>query len=127
MRRNAFTLFEVLMALGMFVIAVGGLTIALDRAFSAANLLRREEEVRQQIESLLDESLFLPLAVLEEGREIGPDALGVRYAVGVEPTEEFRNMEDEVLEGMWVVTVRAEWQQGGQKQQWRESFLRYEP
>jgi hypothetical protein len=115
------------MALGMFVIAVGGLTIALDRAFSAANLLRREEEVRQQIESLLDESLFLPLAVLEEGREIGPDALGVRYAVGVEPTEEFRNMEDEVLEGMWVVTVRAEWQQGGQKQQWRESFLRYEP
>lgn len=127
MRRNAFTLFEVLMALGMFVIAVGGLAVALDRAFAAANLLRREEEIRQQIESLVDESLFLPVSVLEEGREIGPDELGVRYAVSAEPTEEFRNMDDEILGGIWVVTVRAQWEERGQKQEWRESFLRFQP
>lgn len=115
------------MALGMFVIAVGGLAVALDRAFAAANLLRREEEIRQQIESLVDESLFLPIPVLEEGREVGPDELGVRYAVSVEPTEEFRNMDDEILEGLWVVTVRAQWEDRGQKQEWRESFLRFQP
>lgn len=115
------------MALGMFVIAVGGLAVALDRAFAAANLLRREEEIRQQIESLVDESLFLPVSVLEEGREIGPDELGVRYAVSAEPTEEFRNMDDEILGGIWVVTVRAQWEERGQKQEWRESFLRFQP
>jgi len=127
MKHQGFTLFEVLLALGMFVVAVGGLALALDRAFEAAIFLRKEEEIRQQIESLLDESLALPIGILEEGREVGPDALGVRYRIAAEPTEEFRNLEEEVLEGLWVVTVLAEWQDRGQKQQWRESHLRYAP
>lgn len=127
MKRGGFTLLEVLVALGMFVLAVGGLAFALDRAFAASNYLRRDVEIRQQIESLLDEAMALPVAALEQGREAGPDALGVRYTVIAEPTFDFRNKDDEELGGLWRVTVAAEWTEQGEKQTWRESFLRYQP
>jgi type II secretory pathway pseudopilin PulG len=127
MKRGGFTLLEVLVALGMFVLAVGGLAFALDRAFAASNYLRRDVEIRQQIESLLDEAMALPVAALEQGREAGPDALGVRYRVIAEPTDEFRNKDDEELFGLWRVTVAAEWTEQGEKQTWRESFLRFQP
>jgi type II secretory pathway pseudopilin PulG len=127
MKRGGFTLLEVLVALGMFVLAVGGLAFALDRAFAANNYLRRDEEIRQQLESLLDESMALPVSVLEQGREAGPDVLGVKYSVTAEPTFEFRNKDDEELGGLWRVTVRAEWTEQGEKQTWQESHLRYQP
>lgn len=127
MRRGGFTLLEVLVALGMFVLAVGGLAFALDRSFAANNYLRRDGEIRQQLESLLDESMALPVAVLEQGREAGPDVLGVTYSVAAEPAPEFRNKDDEELGGLWRVTVRAEWIEQGEKQEWQESHLRYQP
>ena len=49
MKRHGFTLLEVLIALGMFMLAVTGLALALDRAFSASILLRRDDEIRLQI------------------------------------------------------------------------------
>ena len=127
MKHGGFTLLEVLVALGMFVLAVGGLAFALDRAFAANNYMRRDEEIRQQIESLLDESLALPVATLEQGREAGPDALGVKYYVIAEPAPEFRNKDDEELTGLWRVTVRAEWTEQREKQEWKESHQRYQP
>jgi type II secretory pathway pseudopilin PulG len=127
MKRAGFTLLEVLVALGMFVLAVGGLAFALDSAFAASNYLRREVEIRQQIESLLDEAMALPVAALEQGREAGPDVLGVRYSIIAEPTIEFRNKDDEELAGLWRVTVTADWTEQGEKQTWRESFLRFQP
>lgn len=127
MKRAGFTLLEVLVALGMFVLAVGGLAFALDGAFAASNYLRREVEIRQQIESLLDEAMALPVAALEQGREAGPDVLGVRYAIIAEPTIEFRNKDDEELAGLWRITVTADWTEQGEKQTWRESFLRFQP
>lgn len=115
------------MALGMFVLAVGGLSLALDRAFSASNVLRRDVEVRQQVESLVDQATAMPVAELEQGKESGPDALGITYFMGAELTDEFRNLDNEELAGLWRVTVRASWLEQGEKQEWTETFLRYEP
>jgi type II secretory pathway pseudopilin PulG len=126
-KNRGFTLIEVLVALGMFVLAVGGLALALDRAFAASNLLRQEDEIRQQMASLIDESMILPIDVLTQGRETGPDALGVKYSVSAEPLEDLRNKNDEVLGGLWTVTVRAEWEQNGEAAEWKEEFLRYQP
>ena len=44
MKQRGFTLLEVLIALGMFMLAVTGLALALDRAFSASILLRRDDD-----------------------------------------------------------------------------------
>lgn len=127
MRSRGFTLLEVLISLGMFVLAVGGLALALDRAFSASIILRRDDEIRQQLESLIDQAMVLPIDRLREGIESGPDALGAKYATTAEPVEDLVNEKQETLGGIWKITVRAAWEEGGQEQEWKEEFLRYQP
>lgn len=127
MRARGFTLLEVLIALGMFVFAVGGLALALDRAFSASIILRRDDEIRQQIESLIDQAMVLPIETLKQGTESGPDLLGVKYASVAEPVEDLVNKDQATLGGIYKVTVRATWKEGGAEQQWKEEFLRYQP
>jgi len=122
-----FTLLEVLIALGMFVLAVGGLALALDRAFAASILLRRDDEIRQQVESLVDQSMVLSINTLQQGLESGPDALGVKYTTVAEPVEDLVNKDEQVLGGIWKITVRAVWEEGSQEQEWKEEFLRYQP
>ena len=127
MKLRGFTLLEVLIALGMFVLAVGGLALALDRAFSASIILRRDDEIRQQIESLIDQAMVLPIDGLQQGIESGPDALGAKYSSVAEPVEDLVNKDQETLGGIWKITVRAAWEEGGQEQEWKEEFLRYQP
>jgi len=126
-RTRGFTLLEVLIALGMFVLAVGGLALALDRAFSASIILRREDEVRQQIESLIDQAMVLPIDTLQQGLESGPDELGAKYSTQAEPVEDLVNKDQETLGGIWKISVRATWDEGGKQQEWKEEFLRYHP
>lgn len=118
---------EVLIALGMFVLAVGGLALALDRAFSASIILRRDGEIRQQIESLIDQAMILPIDRLQQGIESETDALGVKYSTIAEPVEDLVNKEQETLGGIWKITVRAAWEEGGRDEEWKEEFLRYQP
>ena len=127
MKPHGFTLLEVLIALGMFVLAVAGLALALDRAFSASIILRRDDEIRQQIESLIDQAMVLPIDRLQQGIESGPDALGAKYSSVAEPVEDLVNKDQETLGGIWKITVRAAWEEGGQEQEWKEEFLRYQP
>jgi len=126
-RSRGFTLLEVLIALGMFMLAVTGLALALDRAFSASILLRRDDEIRQQVESLVDQSMVLPIDTLQQGMESGPDALGAKYSTVAEPVEDLVNKDEETLGGIWKITVRAAWEEGSQEQEWKEEFLRYQP
>mgnify|MGYP003584292786 CR=1 FL=1 len=126
MRTAAFTLFEVLIALAMFALALGGLAIALDKIVEASSFLRDEAEIRRQMESWTDQAMTIPLPTLAQGQESEPDAMGVTYSLGAEPAE-LRNRKDEELAGLWWVTVRATWTEGEEKQEWEEKFLRYEP
>ena len=64
MKKAGFTLLEMLTAMFMFVLAVGGLAMAMDKIFAANVMMRRDGEVRQQLESLLDESMVMPIADL---------------------------------------------------------------
>ena len=127
MRTRGFTLLEVLIALGMFMLAVGGLALALDRAFAASLVLRRDDEIRQQIESLIDQAMILPMDTLQQGLESEPDAIGVKYSTVAEPVEDLVNKDEQTLGGLWKITVRAAWEEGGEEQDWKEEFLRYQP
>ena len=126
MKKAGFTLLEMLTAMFMFVLAIGGLAMAMDKIFAANVIMRRDGEVRQQLESLLDEAMVLPIETLEEGREVGPDAMGAKFLVRAEPAEVL-NKDNEALNGLWWITVRAEWTEGRQDQEWEEKFLRYQP
>jgi type II secretory pathway component PulJ len=125
-KKAGFTLLEMLTAMFMFVLAIGGLAMAMDKIFAANVIMRRDGEVRQQLESLLDEAMVLPIETLEEGREVGPDAMGAKFLVTAEPAEVL-NEDNEALNGLWWITVRAEWTEGRQDQEWEEKFLRYQP
>ena len=81
----------------------------------------------REIRPILSEYCFSCHGPDEQGREAGPDVLGVKYYVTAEPTFDFRNKDDEELAGLWRVTVRAEWTEQGEKQEWQESHLRYQP
>lgn len=126
MKKAGFTLLEMLTAMFMFVLAIGGLAMAMDKIFAANVMMRRDGEVRQQLESLLDEAMVLPIETLEEGREVGPDAMGAKFLVKAEPAEVL-NKDNEELAGLWWITVRAEWTEGREEQVWEEKFLRYRP
>ncbi len=127
MKPQGFTLIEVIIALSLFALAVVGLAVALDRLVQASIVSRNDDELRQQMASRVDEATFLPIETLEEGRQEDPDPLGVTYSMRAERTDEFRNLAEEELTGLWWVTVRAEWTEGREKQEWEEKFLRYSP
>lgn len=110
----------------MFVLAVGGLALAMDKIVGANVLMRRDAEVRQRLESLLDEAMVIPVEMMVPLREIDPDAFGAKYSLSAEVAD-IRNMDDEVLAGLWWITARAEWIEGREKQTWEEKFLRYVP
>ncbi len=126
MKSAAFTLFEVLVALGVFVLAVGGLIAALGKTTEAAALLRDDAEIRRQMESWVDQSMTMPITMLAQGMESERDAMGAIYRLDAEPAE-IHNRDNEELTGLWWITVRANWTDDGGKQEWRERFLRYEP
>ncbi len=126
MKKAGFTLLEMRPAMYLVGLASGGRPMALDKIFAANALRRRDGEVRQQLESLLDEAMVLPIETLEEGREVGPDAMGAKFLVRAEPAEVL-NKDNEALNGLWWITVRAEWTEGRQDQVWEEKFLRYQP
>lgn len=125
MRSRAFTLFEMLIALAMFILAVGGLATALNKVFSANNTMRRDTEIREQIESWADQAMALPIETLQAGMESEPDSTGAVYSVAAEPAE-LKNINDEELPGLWWVTVRARWKDGTEPQEWTEKFLRFQ-
>lgn len=127
MKARGFTLLEVLIAMAMFTFAVGGLALSLDRAFSASLVMRHDGEIRQQIASLIDQAMILPIETLHQGLESDPDALGVKYTTNAELVEDLVNREQSVLNGLWKVTVRAVWKESGARQEWKEEFLRYQP
>lgn len=110
----------------MFVLAVGGLALAMDKIVAANVLMRRDAEVRQRLESLLDEAMVIPVEMMVPQREIDPDSFGTKYSLSAEEAE-IRNMDDEVLSGLWWITARAEWIEGREKQTWEEKFLRFVP
>lgn len=126
MSARGFTLFEMLIALAMFILAVGGLATALNKVFAANNTMRRDTEIREQIESWSDQAMALPIETLQAGMESEPDAAGTVYSLAAEPAE-LRNINDEELPGLWWVTVKARWKDVNEPQEWTEKFLRYQP
>jgi type II secretion system protein I len=104
-RRAGFTLFEVLVALGVFSIAVTGLAIALQSAVEAALGARERALARFVIESRLASAMTDP--PLDGKREIDG-----RTNNGVSVLETFEQVEltdtnGQIIPGMWKLRVTA--------------------
>ena len=104
---SAFTLFEVLIALGVFAIAVTGLAIALDSAVMAAFEARERALARTVLESRLSAAMSDPPA---NGRRTieARDNNGVRVEETMDPFEA-KTTNGTLVTGLWKLKVTADW------------------
>ena len=111
MNRQGFTLFEVLIALGVFAIAVTGLAIGLQSAVEAALSARQRALARFVIESRLATAMTDP--PLDGKRTIDARA---NNGVAVEETFEQIELQDtngQIIPGMWKLQVTAKFSADG--------------
>jgi type II secretion system protein I len=123
MSKRGFTLFEVLMALGVFAVAVTGLALALQSAVDAALNARARMLARTIIESRLAAAMADP--PMNGRREIDPRSnSGISVLETFEQTE-IRNADGTILPGMWKLVVTAGPLPSGGKE--RAEIMIYKP
>lgn len=104
-RKNGFTLVEVMLALGVFAIAVVGLITALNTAMQAAIEVRERSLLRAELESQIALRLGIPLdkdtLVIE-----AKDNRGIRVEETLAPYP-LKNKDDEEIENIKKLTITA--------------------
>jgi type II secretion system protein I len=123
MNKRGFTLFEVLVALGVFAIAVTGLAMSLQSAIEAALTARERVLARFVIESRLAAAMTDP--PLDGRREIdGRTNNGISVLETFEQVE-LRDTNGQIIPGIWKLQVTAELGRGGSKE--RAEILVFRP
>lgn len=119
---SAFSLFEVLIALGVFAIAVIGLAVALDSAVQAAFEARGRAFARMQLESRLSACLADPPV---QGKRVieARDNHGVRVEETMEPYEA-KTTNGDLVPGLWKLKILADW---GAKKTETADIILYRP
>ena len=121
---SAFTLFEVLIALGVFAISVTGLAIALDSAVMAAFEARERALARIVLESRLS-------AVMSDPPLKGTRIIEARDNKGIRVEETMVKFEAQTtngtpVTGLWKLSISADW---GRRDKTKETaeILFYKP
>jgi type II secretion system protein I len=114
MKTKAFTLFEVLIALGVFAMAVTGLALALQSAVDAALNARSRMLARTMIESRLASAMANP--PLDGRREIDGRTNNGMHVLETFEQAEIQDTNSAILPGMWRLKVTAEPGRGGIKE-----------
>jgi prepilin-type N-terminal cleavage/methylation domain-containing protein len=123
-RSRAFTLLEVMVALGVFAFAVLGMMGALNSLLESSREARFEQVVRSRLESHL--ALYEGGQLKEVNRKVELEQPPMTLTEIVK-REQAINANRTVLEGFWRVTVTAEWETQGVKQKEEATILRYGP
>ena len=126
MRRSekAFTLFEVMMALGVFGIAVIGMMMALNGALNAAREARIGQFVRTEMDNRLAQLEAERPQELERTVEAGSPKIAFVESIRRETVQGGNRTS---LDGFWRIQVLARWQASGEKREEEASFLVYAP
>ena len=124
LRRRAFTLFEVLLALAVFSMAAVALVGTLNQIGEAAYEARQFRTIELNLESLLDEYSKVPqLQDLDEELPAGPD--GISYHVTVSEVTDLQNQDAQPLNGIFRILVTAHWKEGRDKMTLEAETMRY--
>jgi prepilin-type N-terminal cleavage/methylation domain-containing protein len=123
-RLHGFVLWEMLLALSIFSIVALSLTIALQQAANTARLLRQDSQVRHELESILAESTTIKLATGKN--EIATGDQRVHYQREIVPVLT-KNSRGQLVDHLWRVTVRANWQETNQSRSSQAEIIVYQP
>jgi prepilin-type N-terminal cleavage/methylation domain-containing protein len=122
LKERAFTLFEVMMAMGIFGIAVVGMMMALNSGLDAAADARREQAVRAEMENRMAALETRAAGEYEHSMEVKSPPMVITESLR---PERVTASDRAVLEGFWRATVVAKWKEGGAERVMQSSFLRY--
>lgn len=122
--RSGFTLFEVLLALGIFGLAVMGMLGALNSGLSSAREARLGQFVRTQLESRLAILEGEPLRSTQRQVEQASPKITFTESIQKEP---ITTANHETLDGFWRLKVVANWSTSDGERKEEISFLRYLP
>lgn len=119
MNRAAFSLFEVLIALAVFAIAVTGLALALEAGIQAALEARGRALARIELESRLAACLVDPPT---SGRRVieARDNRGIRVEETLVPFEA-RTTNGDIVPSLWKLTIAADF--GGPREETADLIL----
>jgi len=103
-RRSGYILFELVLALGIFAIAVLGLAKSLNQALETANLLKRDQIIRIGMRNFLEEIRRKPLADMSTTSM--DTTYGVTYNSSTEPVT-LRTTSGSNLTDIYNLTIKA--------------------
>jgi len=122
---GGFTLVEAMLALAIFAFAMVGFGTALDGVLEAGALARREAFARAALNSRLAE--VQSLASLKAGNTTGePDGRGITVSQSIDSLSA-QGSDGSDLAGLWTVTLRASWKEGGEERSLDSKVILYRP
>ena len=126
-RRHAsagFVLWEIMLALIIFVVVAVALTAALQQTIDTSVLLRDESQVRLEMQNLLAE---VTSAKLKPGKsEIQTGDGRVRYEREIRLVKA-KNARGEVLPALYEIVIKASWKSAGRDHSGSAALIVYQP
>ena len=103
-RRSGYILFELVIALTIFALAVLGLAKSLNQALETANLLKRDQIIRIGMRNFLEEIRRKPLTEMSTSQM--DTTYGVTYTSSTEPVT-LRTTSGGTLSDIYTLTIKA--------------------
>jgi Tfp pilus assembly protein PilV len=125
--QRGFALYEVLLGITIFALGVIALGHAVENCLNASTINAEEDVVRQILSNRMAE-IQATKGVPEDSKEftINSNYGGVKV-VQKTTTAELTEPDNTLLNGIYLVTLSAQWQQGGVPQSKRIQFYVYRP
>lgn len=122
--RPGYVLFEVILALTIFAVAVVGLTQSLNVSLEAAGRLNRENAIRTGLRSFIEETRRKEVA--DMATEARDERLGVTFSSTVEELS-MKNVDGTVLNDLYVLHAKAAWGESTDTQEETVDLYVYKP
>ena len=124
---RAFALYEVLLGITIFAIGVIALGHAVENCLNASTINAEEDAVRQILSNRMAE-IQATRTVPEDSKEFKIDSnYGGIKIVQKTAAAELTEPDNTLLSGIYLVTLTAQWQQGGIPQSKQVKFYVYRP
>ena len=124
---RAFALYEVLLGITIFALGVIALGHAVQNCLNASTINAEEDVVRQILSNRMAE-IQAAKGVPEDSKEFTSNSnYGGIKVVQKTTAAELTEQDNTVLDGIYIVTLTAQWQQGGVLQSKQIRFYVYRP
>jgi len=122
--RRGYVLFEAILALAVFALAVMGLARALTTAIETSGILSKENEIRTGLRSFVEEIRRKPIA--EMAASVPDERLGVTFNSTIDPLS-LKDRNGTVLNDLYTLHASASYEVGSETREESVDVYVYKP